>query len=100
MDLLVSGNAVGKHVERLLPRHACAAFDLPRHPGVGGHHRQRVVRPAVRWHSPHTARAGAGLRYEGGFGKKAKPLENFCPGTPFEPSFNPLRGLLLCSTIR
>ena len=28
------------------------------------------------------------------------PLETFCPGRPFEPSFSPLRGLLLCSTIR
>ena len=28
------------------------------------------------------------------------PLEKFCPGRPFEPSFSPRRGLLLCSTIR
>jgi hypothetical protein len=28
------------------------------------------------------------------------PLEKFCPGSPFEPSFSPRRGLLLCSTIR
>ena len=27
-------------------------------------------------------------------------VENFCPGSPFEPSFSPRRGLLLCSTIR
>ena len=29
-----------------------------------------------------------------------KHLEKFCPGSPFEPSFSPRRGLLLCSTIR
>jgi hypothetical protein len=28
------------------------------------------------------------------------PLEKCCPGSPFEPSFSPRRGLLLCSTIR
>ena len=28
------------------------------------------------------------------------PLEKFCPGRPFEPSFSPRRGLLLCSTSR
>jgi hypothetical protein len=27
-------------------------------------------------------------------------LEKCCPGSPFEPSFSPRRGLLLCSTIR
>ena len=27
-------------------------------------------------------------------------VESFCPGSPFEPSFSPRRGLLLCSMIR
>ena len=72
MDLLVSGNAVGKHVERLLPRHACAAFDLPRHPGVGGHHRQRVVRPAALAQPAHSLR-GRGIKKTQAIG----PLADF-----------------------
>ena len=57
-------------------------------PALAGWHRRRVYRLGRSRCTPCLGKSDN------------KHLEKFCPGRPFEPSFSPRRGLLLCSTIR